>query len=116
MFGNSDGTFRDLEYEEVKNMPVMDSCIREALRLVCPPPLSTDVIRKLTLYLARTHSLDLPKSDFTHYRPSHPSRPFGIIILHHPNFALHARCPRCISHGPPNLARRRNLEPCPMDR
>jgi hypothetical protein len=36
MFGNSDGTFRDLEYEEVKNMPVMDSCIREALRLVCP--------------------------------------------------------------------------------
>jgi sterol 14-demethylase len=34
MFGNSDGTFRDVEYEEVKNMPVMDSCIREALRLV----------------------------------------------------------------------------------
>jgi len=36
MFGNADGTFRDLEYEEVKNMPVMDSCIREALRLVSP--------------------------------------------------------------------------------
>jgi len=35
MFGNSDGTFRDVEYEEVKNMPIMDSCIREALRLVC---------------------------------------------------------------------------------
>jgi hypothetical protein len=34
MFGNADGTFRDVEYEEVKNMPVMDSCIREALRLV----------------------------------------------------------------------------------
>jgi len=34
MFGNSDGTFRDVEYEEVKNMPIMDSCIREALRLV----------------------------------------------------------------------------------
>lgn len=34
MFGNSDGTFRDVEYEKVKDMPVMDSCIREALRLV----------------------------------------------------------------------------------
>jgi sterol 14-demethylase len=34
LFGNPDGTFRDVEYEDVKNMPVMDSCIREALRLV----------------------------------------------------------------------------------
>lgn len=40
MFGNSDGTFRDVEYEEVKNMPVMDSCIREALRLVSCSPFS----------------------------------------------------------------------------
>lgn len=37
LFGNPDGTFRDVEYEDVKNMPVMDSCIREALRLVSPP-------------------------------------------------------------------------------
>lgn len=44
MFGNADGTFRDLEYEEVKNMPVMDSCIREALRLVSPSPYSRRTI------------------------------------------------------------------------
>ena len=41
MFGNADGTFRDVEYEEVKNMPVMDSCIREALRLVSFFPCSS---------------------------------------------------------------------------
>jgi hypothetical protein len=54
MFGNSDGTFRDVEYEEVKNMPVMDSCIREALRLVsCSPfsrpPLASMRVSPLTL-------------------------------------------------------------------
>lgn len=33
--GRPDGTYRDVEFEDVKNnMPVMDSCIRESLRLV----------------------------------------------------------------------------------
>jgi len=35
-FGNGDGTFRDLEYEDLRNLPVLDSLIRETLR-VHPP-------------------------------------------------------------------------------
>jgi sterol 14-demethylase len=34
MFGNSDGTFRSITYEDTKEMPVMDSVIRETLRMV----------------------------------------------------------------------------------
>ena len=34
MFGNPDGTFRDITYEDTKEMPVMDSIIRETLRMV----------------------------------------------------------------------------------
>lgn len=36
LFGNADGTFRDMSYEDTKNMPVMDACIRETLRLHAP--------------------------------------------------------------------------------
>ncbi|KAL7421753.1 Lanosterol 14-alpha-demethylase [Cryptotrichosporon argae] len=35
-FGNPDGTFREMTYEDTKNLPVMDSCIRETLRLHAP--------------------------------------------------------------------------------
>lgn len=34
VFGRPDGTYRGVEYEDIKNMPIMDSCIRESLRLV----------------------------------------------------------------------------------
>lgn len=34
LFGNPDGTFRDISYEDTKEMPVMDSVIRETLRMV----------------------------------------------------------------------------------
>jgi sterol 14-demethylase len=33
-FGNSDGTFRDLTYEDLKDLPLLDACIRETLRMV----------------------------------------------------------------------------------
>jgi hypothetical protein len=33
-FGNPDGTFRDLAYEDLKDLPLLDSCIRETLRIV----------------------------------------------------------------------------------
>ena len=33
-FGNPDGTFRPITYEDTKEMPVMDSIIRETLRMV----------------------------------------------------------------------------------
>jgi len=38
-FGNPDGTFRPISYEDTKEMPVMDSIIRETLRMVSATPL-----------------------------------------------------------------------------
>ncbi|KAG7530997.1 hypothetical protein FFLO_04668 [Filobasidium floriforme] len=35
-FGNPDGTFRDLTYEDLKDLPLLDSCIRETLRIHAP--------------------------------------------------------------------------------
>lgn len=35
-FGNPDGTFRSMTYEEFRELPVMDSVIRETLRLHPP--------------------------------------------------------------------------------
>lgn len=35
-FGQPDGTFRELEYDEIKSLPVMDSIIRETLRIHAP--------------------------------------------------------------------------------
>lgn len=35
-FGRPDGTFRDISYEETKDLPLMDSCIRETLRMHTP--------------------------------------------------------------------------------
>jgi len=58
MFGNSDGTFRDVEYEEVKNMPVMDSCIREALRLVSCSLFSRQILG--IIQVSPTRLLDPP--------------------------------------------------------
>jgi hypothetical protein len=33
-FGNPDGTFRDMTYEDLKDLPKLDSVIRETLRMV----------------------------------------------------------------------------------
>jgi sterol 14-demethylase len=63
MFGNPDGTFRDLEYEEVKNMPVMDSCIREALRLVSgytTAPTSSFTLPHLSVFYYIYHFIPHP--------------------------------------------------------
>jgi sterol 14-demethylase len=34
LFGNPDGSFRAITYEDTKEMPIMDSVIRETLRMV----------------------------------------------------------------------------------
>jgi hypothetical protein len=34
VLGSPDGTMRDPTYEDTKDMPVMDACIRETLRMV----------------------------------------------------------------------------------
>lgn len=39
LFGNPDGTLRDMTYEDTKQLPLMDACIRETLRLVSPTQL-----------------------------------------------------------------------------
>jgi sterol 14-demethylase len=36
LFGNPDGTFRDMTYEDTKKLPIMDACIRETLRMHAP--------------------------------------------------------------------------------
>ncbi|KAI6108041.1 cytochrome P450 [Pisolithus sp. B1] len=35
-FGNSDGTFREMSYEEMRRLPILDSVIRETLRIHPP--------------------------------------------------------------------------------
>lgn len=35
-FGNPDGTFRDMTYEDLKDLPLLDSVIRETLRMHAP--------------------------------------------------------------------------------
>jgi sterol 14-demethylase len=39
VLGQPDGTLREPTYEDTKDMPLMDSCIRETLRMVCIFPL-----------------------------------------------------------------------------
>ena len=42
-FSNPDGTFRDLEYEDLRDLPILDSVIRETLRL--HPPIHSILVR-----------------------------------------------------------------------
>lgn len=36
VFGNPDGTFKDLTYEQLKDLPLLDAVIRETLRIRAP--------------------------------------------------------------------------------
>lgn len=36
VFGNKDGSLRPLDYERMKNLPVLNSVIRETLRIHAP--------------------------------------------------------------------------------
>jgi len=56
LLGNSDGTFRPVTYEGTKEMPVLDSVIRETLRIVSPPSF-TSAVR------ANTSASTLPSSE-----------------------------------------------------
>ena len=38
LFLNADGTWKEVTYESTKEMPLMDACIRETLRMVSSPP------------------------------------------------------------------------------
>jgi sterol 14-demethylase len=94
MFGNPDGTFRDLEYEEVKNMPVMDSCIREALRLVSGHP------------MALTYTFTLPNLSVIYYiyhLIPHRSLNYGADEQHAPIHSIYRKVISPIT-VPPSLA------------
>jgi sterol 14-demethylase len=51
-FGNPDGTFRDLTYEELRDLPLLDSVIRETLRLVSASRPSLRPSRDLTVKIS----------------------------------------------------------------
>jgi sterol 14-demethylase len=42
VFGNSDGSLRPLNYEELKDLPVMSAVIRETLRM--HPPIHSIIV------------------------------------------------------------------------
>jgi hypothetical protein len=48
-FGNPDGTFRDVTYEDTKELPLMDACIRETLRMVSDSSTSASPTLELTV-------------------------------------------------------------------
>jgi len=80
-FSNGDGTFRDLEYEDLRDLPVLDSVIRETLRI--HPPIHSilrqvkdDLIVPSTLAASRTGR---PKSEDNTY-----IIPKGYLVLASP--------------------------------
>jgi hypothetical protein len=102
MFGNSDGTFRDVEYEEVKNMPVMDSCIREALRLV-----SCSLFSLTTCVIGNP-----PFSTLLHPTSTSPENRLSPCLTLHPQFlALGARNLADIQHAPIHSIYRKVISP-----
>lgn len=58
-FGNEDGSFRDITYEDLKDMPLMDSVIRETLRLHSP---LHSIMRKVISDIPVPASLSAPKN------------------------------------------------------
>ncbi|KAG8795622.1 Lanosterol 14-alpha-demethylase [Ceratobasidium sp. 428] len=57
VFGNSDGSFRPLNYEEMKNLPILSSVIRETLRM--HPPIHS-IMRKCVSDMVVPASLASP--------------------------------------------------------
>ncbi|RSH81549.1 Lanosterol 14-alpha-demethylase [Saitozyma podzolica] len=62
-FGNPDGTFRDVTYEDTKELPLMDACIRETLRMHAP---IHSIYRKVLSDIPVPSSLSAP-SESTNY-------------------------------------------------
>jgi sterol 14-demethylase len=65
-FGNPDGTFRPMTYEDTKKLPVMDSCIRETLRLHAP---IHSIYRKVLQPIVVPQSLAAPSEDKSYVIP-----------------------------------------------
>ncbi|WOO85622.1 Lanosterol 14-alpha demethylase [Vanrija pseudolonga] len=65
-FGNPDGTFRDMTFEETKTLPLMDACIRETLRLHAP---IHSIYRLVKQDIAVPPSLSAPSESQTYVIP-----------------------------------------------
>lgn len=65
-FRNSDGTWRAMSYDDLKTLPVLDSIIRETLRL--HPPIHS-IIRKVISDIPVPPSLSAPTEDRTYVIP-----------------------------------------------
>ena len=60
LFGNPDGTFRPITYEDTKAMPIMDSIIRETLRMHAP---IHTIMRKVLSPISVPPSISAPAED-----------------------------------------------------
>ncbi|WVQ82406.1 hypothetical protein IAT38_004534 [Cryptococcus sp. DSM 104549] len=65
-YGNPDGTFRDIEYEDIKDLQLMDSCIRETLRLHAP---IHSIYRKVLSDIPVPPSLSAPSESTSYVIP-----------------------------------------------
>ncbi|KAG9315017.1 cytochrome P450 [Chiua virens] len=65
-FGNPDGTFRSMTYEELRQLPIMDSVIRETLRL--HPPIHS-IMRYVRSDVPIPPTLSAPSKDGTYVVP-----------------------------------------------
>lgn len=65
-FGNPDGTFRQMTYEELRKLPVLDSVIRETLRM--HPPIHS-IMRYVRGDVAVSPTLSAPSDDKTYVVP-----------------------------------------------
>ncbi|KAL4064368.1 cytochrome P450 [Scleroderma citrinum] len=65
-FGNPDGTFREMTYEELRKLPILDSVIRETLRV--HPPIHS-IMRYVRADVAVSPTLSAPSDDKTYVVP-----------------------------------------------
>nr|UYX79040.1 lanosterol 14-alpha-demethylase [Trichosporon asahii]UYX79041.1 lanosterol 14-alpha-demethylase [Trichosporon asahii]UYX79042.1 lanosterol 14-alpha-demethylase [Trichosporon asahii]UYX79043.1 lanosterol 14-alpha-demethylase [Trichosporon asahii]UYX79044.1 lanosterol 14-alpha-demethylase [Trichosporon asahii] len=66
LFGNADGSFREMTLEDTRELPLMTACIRETLRLHAP---IHSIYRKVMLDIAVPPSLAAPSKDGTYVIP-----------------------------------------------
>lgn len=67
LFGNPDGTFRPFEYDNLKDVKLLDSVIRETLRLHAP---IHSIYRKVISDIAVPASLSSPSESTTYVIPT----------------------------------------------